>query len=301
MKNSRLFVALLVMFVAANCFAQDSYRQTVKEIIAPNLQDYMTQYESFLKTDITFWFKSGGDVDLKQLTERYMQERMLDNVTDLVLPKIKEIGVSEADIKATMSLLATPEGKAYREHNQQWTEATKAEFISIMTRDSLKIKNGDTSDPIQPKAEIDAGYIEKYKTAMDANVDKMISKFFAGYSNLFTAILGQWPDGHEKFVQEQKQEMQQTLENLKAWMTANVPAILMNSAYGIMTPEDLDFATKLNAQDTHKLMDLFPRSGDDLMSFSSDMLIDYVEWMKDHGAVLEYDGVLDMLKQKRGN
>lgn len=304
MKKSRLVIVLLVMFIAASGFAQDSFRQTVKESIAPNLQNYQTQWESFLKSDITFWFKSGGDVDLNQLTERYIQERMLDNITDLVLPKIKELGVSETDIKATMSLLSTPEGKTYREHVQQWTEVTKREFAPIMVRDSLKIMKGDTSDPIKPKAEIDAGYIEKYKTSMDANINKTISRLFAGYSNLFTAILGNWPDtqmeGQRETLQDAQQDMLAQLENLKAWMTVNVPTIMMNSAYGIMTLEDFDFVTKLNAQDTHKLMDLMPLSSDDLMSFSSDMLIDYVEWMKDHGAVLEYDGFLDMLKQKRG-
>jgi hypothetical protein len=256
-----------------------------------------------LKSDVTFWFKSGGDVDLKQLTERYMQERMLDNVAEKVLPKIKELGVSETDIKATMSLLATPEGKTYGKHNQQWAEATRVELLSIMTRDSLKIVSGDTSDPIKPKAEIDAGYIEKYKGAMVANIDKIISKQIDTYSNLLSMIYGKWPDDleYEEFIQEQKHEMQQKLENIKAWMTVNLPTIMMNSAYGILTPEDFDFITKLNAQDTHKLMDILPLSSDDLMSFSSDMLMDYVEWMRNHGAVLENDSDLDMLKQNGAN
>ena len=67
-----MLIALLVMLVAASGYAQDSYRQAVKDGIAPYLENYMTQWESFLKSDVTFWFKSGGDVDLKQLTERYM-------------------------------------------------------------------------------------------------------------------------------------------------------------------------------------------------------------------------------------
>jgi hypothetical protein len=43
MKKPRLLIALLVMLVAASGYAQDSYRQAVKDGIAPYLENYMTQ------------------------------------------------------------------------------------------------------------------------------------------------------------------------------------------------------------------------------------------------------------------
>lgn len=289
MKKTRLFIALLLMLVAANGYAQDSYRQTVKETLTTYMQEYLNQMESFLKNDITSWFKS-GDVDLNQLTDQYVKERLMDKITDMVFPKVIELGVSEESFKETMALCATPEGKTYQEHNKQWNEAIKTEMMSVMMKDSLKISAGDTSDPIQPKAGIDAGYIEKFKSAMEGNVVNIVTKYFDQYSKLSKTILKDIPDEMKK--------AQEKLDNVKTWMTANILAIALNSAYGIITEDDLDFAAKLNAQDTHRLMDIVPFD-DDMMSLGADMLIDYVEWMQDHGAVPEYDGMLDMLKARR--
>lgn len=281
MKKSRLFITLLVMLFAASGYAQDSYRQAVKEYLAMNGQ--VNQLASALKQTSMLLFES-GDLDLNQLTERYVEERLMDQMTDMILPKVKAIGVSEKSLEETISLLSTSAGKLYKGHEQQWTEALRGELTSIMLQNLPKVMAGDTSDPIQPKAGIDAKYINKYKKVLGT---QLVKSFMQMIDQKSSSIVGKLPDGMK--------------EGLEAWMTANLPTIAMNSAYGILTEDDLDFASKLYSNDTYnKLQGITPINGDEMASFGVDFMTNYVEWMQAQGAMVK-DGAIDMLKQLFGN
>lgn len=299
MKKSRLLIVLLVMLVTASSYAQDSYRQAVKDFWSHYAKDYVNQidtvFKSSFKSSNEFWFES-GDLDLDQLADRYLDERFMDYMTDFILPKVKELGVSEAALRENVALSSSPAGKTYSEHMKQLTEVLKEEMISIMIQDSLKVIKGDTSDPVQIKAGIDAGYVEKYKSIMDDDMVNYMQGMFDQYANLATMILKDMPDELAK--------VQNNLLGLKAWMTANMPTITINNAYGIITEDDLDFVAKLKALGTNKLMSLLPMNGGDMMSMGNGIILDYLEWMEDHGAVLkEYvkEDFLEMLKKNQGN
>ena len=99
-------------------------------------------------------------------------------------------------------------------------------------------------------------------------------------------------------------KVQNRLVGPKAWMTANMPAIAVNCAYGIITEEDLDVAAKLKALDTHKMRSLLPIGNVDMMSMGNEIMGDYIEWMEDHGAVVKADMkeiILEMINKMRGN
>ena len=57
MNKTRLLIALLVMLVAASGYAQDSYRQAVKDYMAVNSQEALNNYwnrmDSVLKANNT--------------------------------------------------------------------------------------------------------------------------------------------------------------------------------------------------------------------------------------------------------
>ena len=92
MKKTRFLIALLVMLVAASSYAQDSYRQAVKDFWTYYAKDYVNQidtvFKSSFKSSNDFWFES-GDLDLDQLADRYLEERFMDYMTDFILPKVK--------------------------------------------------------------------------------------------------------------------------------------------------------------------------------------------------------------------
>ena len=189
MKKTRLLIALLVMLVAASGYAQDSYREAVKEYMAVNskeaLNNYWNRMDSVLKANNTYWFES-GDVDLNQLTERYFKEGIMDYMTDFMCAKTKELGVTEAGLREYISLMSTPEGQTYKEHMAQWVEAIKRDTTVLNgqdSQDSLKIMAGEYPDPIQVKAGIDPGYVEKYKHRLEVFHDGV--GVFAGLCTLF--------------------------------------------------------------------------------------------------------------------
>lgn len=289
MKKSRLFVTLLVMLVAASGFAQDSFRETLKEYFQLNgfEVDTKTMAQGY-KMATSYLFKS-GDVDLDQLTDRYMEDGLIDYMIDFMLPKMKEAGLTEERMKETISLLSTPEGTYFKNHVRQWTDAMKSEIASITT----KIMDG-YADPIQPKTGIDAKYIKKFKEFL--NEQKAISHVessFKMYSDYMTRL-------GEKMSQNLPDGTTEKMENLKAWMTANMPTIALNSAYGIMTVDDLEFAIANKTYSDDSTFNKFFSTFDSFnpMTFGFDLTANYVEWMQEHGAELQ-DGAMDMLNQMK--
>ena len=297
MKNriitSRLLVTLLVAMIAVSGYAQDSYREAVKEY-GVIFNDNVNRMDSIFKLISTDLFES-GDVD--QLTERYVEERFMDYVADFMIPKMKEIGVSEAAIREHVALMSSPAGKTYKEHMQQLSKTLMSELFPIMDQDSLKVMNGDTSDPIQIKAGIDAGYVEKFKEIMYDDMVNSIQAVVNQITNIATMIFnGSKPD--------ELANIQNRLVGPKAWIAANLPAIAVNCAYGIISEDDLDVAAKLKALDTHKMQSLLPIGNVDIMSMGNGMMVDYIEWMENHGAVTkEYAKkmILEMINKKRSN
>ena len=289
MKKSRLLIAVLTMLVAASGFAQDSYREAVKEYMAMSSQvdwnNYWNSLDSVLKADNTLWFES-GNVDLNQLTERYFKEGVMDYMTDFLCAKIKELGVTEAGLREYMSLMSTPEGQTYKEHMAQWVEAIKRDttaFNGLDSLDSLKIMAGEYPDPIQVKAGIDPGYVEKYNKVMGADMAKYMQDLFDQYFNFFTMMFG----GMSDEMSDEMKDMQKRFDGMKNWMAANIPTIALNNAYGIFTEDDLDFVAKTQSLEIHKLIGLLPMNPGEMMSMGQGIMKNYIEWMENHGAVVK--------------
>lgn len=296
MKKTRLLIALLVMLVAASGYAQDSYREAVKEYCAifSFNKDFVNQLDSNFKLMSRNLFES-GDVD--QLTKRYIEERFMDYMADFMIPKMKEIGVSEAALREHVALISSPAGKTYMEHSQQLSKTFMSELLPIMDQDSLKVMNGDTTDPIQVKTGIDAGYVAKFKEVMYDDMVNTAQATINQMANLATMIF-------KDTNSDELAKIQNRLVGPKAWMTANLPAIAVNCAYGIITEDDLDVAAKLKALDTHKMRSLLPVGNVDMMSMGNEIMGDYIEWMEGHGAVVKADvkGILlEMINKMRGN
>ncbi len=286
MKKTRLFVALLVMLVAASGYAQDSYRQAVKDYMAiysqKAMESYLNQMDSTFKSHNTYYFES-GDVDLNQLTERYFKEGFMDYMTDFMCAKSKELGVTEAGLRELISLMSTPEGQTYNEHSAQWFEAIKRDTTVFDGLDTLKIMAGEDPDPIQIKAGIDPGYVEKYNKVLEADLVKQyLQGCFDQYFNIFTMIFREMPD--------EMKDVQNKLDRVKNWMIANLPTMALNNAYGIITEDDLDFLAKLQTLDTtHQLLGFLPMNPGDLMTIGQGAMKNYIEWMENHGAVVKED------------
>ena len=97
-------------------------------------------------------------------------------------------------------------------------------------------------------------------------------------------------------------KMEEEMEKLQTWSNENMPTMVLNHAYGIITMEDLDFANKFYSSVTlNKMTNVV--SMVDPASLGIGMMTHYLQWMQDHGAVLK-DGAMDIVnaaKQMLGN
>jgi len=297
MKKSRLLIALLVMLVAASGYAQESYRQAVK--------DYLTATDQFEKTKslistVGVLFDKKGQVDIDQLTKRYIDEQYENDMIDWFMQTATIRDLTEADLKELSVLLSTPEYKIFETHQQQWMGDFIAEMmmpIMLLIEDEDSVADidvdgeeivmdektdlviGDLNSlleaPIQPKEDIDPAFAAKFN-------DVIVKSTFT--TNMMDAMM--------KRLNETAPEINTKDESRSAftdWLTASMPAILLNSAYGNLTLEDLDCAANLFINEAYcKLNDNVDTVDMDNLKIGH-IIVKYMDWMKEQGATVTED------------
>ena len=287
MKKTRLLIALLAMLVAASGYAQDSYREAVKDFLTATGQ--YEKSKSFIPT-MSILFEGNDQVDVGQLTNRYLEERFENDMIDWFVDLVKVRDMTEADLKEVASLLSSPEGKVYDAHQQEWIAELLVEFLDNLRMPFMKSaeemefdedkdwSHGGLADllgpPVQPKADIDAAYAAKFKEVILESafshefIDAMINRF-----------------DQDSIFHENEEDRQTTRD----WMIASVPAVLMNSAYGILTLEDLDYAAKLYSNEAYCKYTDYGKSADLENLKVGHFMVKYSEWMESQGAKVTDD------------
>ena len=297
MKKSRLLIAVLVMLVAASGYAQESYRQAVK--------DYLTATDQFEKTKslistVGVLFDKKGQVDIDQLTKRYIDEQYENDMIDWFMQTATIRDLTEADLKELSVLLSTPEYKIFETHQQQWMGDFIAEMmmpIMLLIEDEDSVADidvdgeeivmdektdlviGDLNSlleaPIQPKEDIDPAFAAKFN-------DVIVKSTFT--KSMMDAMM--------KRLNETSPELNTKDESRSAfndWLTASMPTILLNSAYGNLTLEDLDCAANLYANEAYcKLNDNGDTVDMDNLKIGH-IIVKYMDWMKEQGATVTED------------
>ena len=281
MKKTRLLIAMLVMLIAASGHAQDSYRQAVK--------DYLTAVGQFEKqkpilSTASMMFERNGDVDIDQLTKRYLDERFEDDLIDFMVASLTNHGLTEADLKELSSLLTTPEYKAYEAHERDWLAGLATymleplmEMFEIQSEGKYRTPKSleRLETPIQPNAEIDAAYAEKFNQVMMTSPVIKIMK---------DAMSKKMDEGMDQLDMEDPIKKESSNKVID-WMTESLPAILLNSAYGKLTLEDMDYAAKLFANETYCKLQSYDPSKVDMEKLQMiSTYSKYAEWMKEQGA-----------------
>ena len=284
MKKTRLLVALLVMLVAASAYAQDSYRQAVKDYLAATDQFEKTKS---LMSDMRLLFEKNAQVDIDQLTKRYIDERLENDMLDSYVPALADAGMTEADLREIISLVSTPEGKTLEAHQHEWMGEFLAEFLMpfmMMGENEAHAEDKDLSSgggladllggPIQPKADIDPAYAARFK-------EVILESAFA--KNMIDAMMARMDK--DSADDSNKQESRKAFTD---WVIPSMSALLLNSAYGNLTLEDLDYAARLYTNESYcKLQNYSNFDRDDLKIGS--FMLKYLDWMKGQGATLSED------------
>lgn len=272
---SRLLMTLMVATASFPGFAQDSYREALKENLSINGNfDILKVKDVFIKISEDLFVESDH---VEQLTERYIKEVFAEHLADMVEPIMKEHNVTEADLRTVNALLSTPRGQAFLSHDEVWDEKFKNTLYELMPsfeQDSV-VKNVEI---ITVNPAIDAAYATKFNEMMEASgiKQKMLSLmdgFFPGHSF----------EGYEDL--DGPDEIKEMFNYIKKWVDDNLTTVALNSAYGILTPDDLDFGVKLFSSSPHrKITDMSGMSFLSLMGKTSDIMMKYIDWMESQGA-----------------
>ena len=277
MKTTRLLIALLVTLVATSGYAQDSYREAVKQYL--NVDDKFERLKPVISI-FKVLFVNDDKVDLDQLSERYLNEQLVDDYLEILIPPLQAQNITEADLQEVYSLLSTPQGKTFAAHNAEWENECDSEIMNLMLEAVLDMEpEGEFElEPIQPDADINATYAAKMSKLLDdmSVVSTMIKQLEEPSS-----------DGSED-------EMDPKMID---WFKENMPVIALNTAYGILTDKDLDFGQMLFTKESYRKFVDFSNNND-YESNGATLFTKYMDWMKAQGATVkdDPDTVRDVLK-----
>ena len=253
MKKARLLIAMLVMLVAASGYAQDTYREAVKQYL--NVDERFERIKTVMPV-MKMLFVQDGNVDIDQLTERYLKEQLTDDYAESLIPILQAQNITEADLQEVYSLLSTPQGKTFAAHIAEWENELDAEITSLTLEAFLDMEpEGKLKlEPIQPDTDIDAAYAAKMSKLLDdmSLVSTMIKKLEEPSS-----------DGSEDEVDPEMID----------WFKDN------------MSVEDIDYGLMLFSKEYYrKLMDIYKLKAEELARF---IFTNYFDWMEAQGATFK--------------
>lgn len=265
---SRMLVISLMIISAIGASAQSSFRNAVKDYMAYNSDYAVDKARTALLEQNSMFFESSAN--LEQLTAKYLEERYLEDMADIMEP-IFTGKVTEADLRKFISLMSTPESKLMAEHTQQWSEKFKEELSAYLQAPFSDVLDGKEPKPVERNGNITPEFALKFAEYMDNSGlgEEMVNVFCQTLSSLGMEV----PD------------------MFRNWMTNNMTTMAMNSAYGVFTIADLEQSSKLFTNDSYRNVSKASLAiVSDPMSLGSIVMKNYMDWMQEHGATLSSTG-----------
>ena len=267
-----LIITLMVTIVSVSGFAQDSYREALKENLLIN-NNFDQLKDVFININESLFEKS-DHVEL--LTERYFQEALVEHFVDIVESIMKEHNVTEADLRTVNALLSTPRGQAFLSHDEEWN-AKFQNVLHELTPSFVEDSVAENVEKITVNPGIDAEYAAIFNEMMEASDIKQ--KTLSFMDGLFPRHSF---EGYEDL--DEPDEIKEMFNYIKKWVDDNLTTVALNSAYGILTPDDLDFGVKLFSSSPHrKITDMSGMSFLSLMGKTTDIMMKYIDWMESQG------------------
>ena len=266
MKRIRLLISLLVMLVAASGYAQDSYREVLKDYLKISQKEasekMLTQFHQL--NPMFFEYKQGVDFD--QLATRFIDEQFVEVMADMTQDLFKKNNITESDMRQMMALMNTPEGETYREHTTTWSKQFEEVLKEEMEQPLMSAMEGTPiSSSVVANSDIPESYAKKFMQYFEDN--RSMDQFIGAFNQPLKMIGVEMP------------------ESFMEWMQNNVGTLAMNSAYGILTEADLDYSAALSNYDFyHHIVDATVNmTTENLMTRGLTMISKYVDWMKAQG------------------
>lgn len=281
MKRVRLLITLALMLVAVSVSAQDSYSEALMDYLKITEKQASEKMLAQLHQLNPMLFEYKQDIDFNQLASRYVDEQLLKIQAEKVQDMFKEVNVTESEIRQMTALMATPQGETLIEHGDAWSD----QFEEILKEEMEEpLKSAFDGTPISSTVVANSDIPESYAR-----------KFMQYFED--TRSMDQFANA---FSQPLKMMGLEVPESLLEWMKNNLGTLAMNSAYGIITEDDLDYSANLQNYDFHhKIVDATVKMSENVISMGMDIILNYIDWMKGQGVSVSKmgEGAIESFKK----
>lgn len=281
MKRVRLLITLALMLVAVSASAQDSYSEALKDYLKITEKQASEKMLAQLHQLNPMLFEYKQDIDFNQLASRYVDEQLLKIKAEKVQDMFKEVNVTESDIRQMTALMTTPQGETLIEHADAWSDQFE-EIVKEEMEEPLKSVFDGTpiTSTVVANSDIPASYARKFMQYFED------TRGMDQFANAFSQPL--------------KMMGIEVPESLLDWMKDNLGTLAMNSAYGIITEDDLDYSANLQTYDFHhKIVDATVKMSENVISMGMDIILNYIDWMKGQGVSVSKmgEGAIESFKK----
>lgn len=281
MKRVRLLITLALMLVAVSASAQDSYSEALKDYLTITEKQASEKMLAQLHQLNPMLFEYKQDIDFNQLASRYVDEQLLKIKAEKVQDMFKEVNVTESDIRQMTALMTTPQGETLIEHADAWSDQFE-EIVKEEMEEPLKSVFDGTpiTSTVVANSDIPASYARKFMQYFED------TRGMDQFANAFSQPL--------------KMMGIEVPESLLDWMKDNLGTLAMNSAYGIITEDDLDYSANLQTYDFHhKIVDATVKMSENVISMGMDIILNYIDWMKGQGVSVSKmgEGAIESFKK----
>lgn len=281
MKRVRLLITLALMLVAVSASAQDSYSEALKDYLKITEKQASEKMLAQLHQLNPMLFEYKQDIDFNQLASRYVDEQLLKIKAEKVQDMFKEVNVTESDIRQMTALMTTPQGETLIEHADAWSDQFE-EIVKEEMEEPLKSVFDGTpiTSTVVANSDIPASYARKFMQYFED------TRGMDQFANAFSQPL--------------KMMGIEVPESLLDWMKDNLGTLAMNSAYGIITEDDLDYSANLQTYDfNHKIVDATVKMSENVISMGMDIILNYIDWMKGQGVSVSKmgEGAIESFKK----
>ena len=294
------FISLAIMLMAVTvCYAQDNSNNELKRDLQEllfsgvlgNSFDPNQMGNSFTQMAANVV----GPDKAKEVTQKYMNEQLIADFAALMLPYYTAT-MSAKDVKYLLKQCNTPEGKSAAEHCAILNSPeSQAELQSAMMPIMMNALQGLPYEKIEA---VDCPESYKRKCLeyikVTGSSDDMIESLFSAFNGIADQIAGM---GDEKKIEEFKTMMNQ----LKVFMTENMPIIYLNMCYGQLSETDFDFYIELFSSQAGKNYIKGNKAMlKDIMNLSMQMVQKYSVWLQSNRPIIHVQPTTSNEQYPRG-
>ena len=226
LKTTLLLFLLLSLGGAVR--AQDSYYQALTRYVQSNRMACLVQPDELRKgltelTDRALKDKKGFDT--ATLVDCYMREQFMPDLVRYVLLPSYGRHVTEDELRQLTRLYASASGRTFVEHMRQWQERMDPVVAELLSWQVEETDTGNQLLPVQPDSRCPQEYVTLFCEYYDA------ARPNAALDAMEQSEVYRWGED----------ELRRIFDAMLPYLRANLRNISLNTAYGVLTEDDLRF------------------------------------------------------------